>query len=363
MLNMTRPRPPYLHRETTRHGKTVWYVKVGGRRTRLRALYGSPEFMAQYQAAIAGAEFAAKPKTDSASLAWLIARYRDSSAWSALSMATRRQRENIFKHVIAHDGDQPFAAVTKKALIAARERRKDTPAQANNLVKAMRGLFKWAHDSELVDIDPASDVGALKVRSEGFHAWSEAEVAQFEARWPIGTRERLAFDVLLYTGLRRGDAVRLGRQHIRDGIFRIRTEKTGTEIIAPLLPALAASPTGDLAFIAGERGKPMVKEAFGNWFRQVCAKAGVPGSAHGLRKAGAARAANNGATAAQLDAIFGWTDPKMASHYTQSADRARLARDGMKMLSGTVSEQPIAAPKAKVRTRGLKSQGNQQDKN
>lgn len=359
MPDMPRPRPPYLHRETTRHGRVVWYVRIAGRRTRLRAPYGSPEFAAEYQAAINGREIAKAPRSDTASLAWLIARYRDSSAWGSLSMATRRQRENIFKHVIDRDGDQPFAAVTRKALIDARERHKDTPAQANNLIKAMRGLFGWALESEMIAVDPTRDVTMIKTRTTGFHAWTEEELSRFEARWTIGARERLAFDLLLYTGLRRGDAVKLGRQHVRDGVFRIKTEKTGVEIVAPILPALAASiaasPTGDLAFVAGERGKPMTKESFGNWFREACTAAKCPGSAHGLRKAGATRAANNGATVAQLGAIFGWTGAKMASLYTQGADRARLARDAMKMLSGTGSEQSIVAPKAKVRTPRLKA--------
>lgn len=360
MCTMPRPRPPYLHKETTRHGRTVWYVRIEGRRTRLRAAYGSPEFAAEYQAAIEGRKEAPAPRSDSASLAWLIARYRGSSAWATLSLATRRQRDNIFKQVISRDGDQPFAAVTKKAIIDARERRKDTPAQANNLIKALRGLFKWALESEMITVDPACDVGMIETHGEGFHAWSEEEITRFEARWPTGTRERLAFDLLLYTGLRRGDAVRLGRQHVRDGVFRIKTEKTGVEIVAPVLPALAASiaasHTGDLAFIAGDRGKPMTKESFGNWFRASCTAAGCPGSAHGLRKAGATRAANNGATVAQLGAIFGWTGAKMASLYTQTADRARLARDAMKMLTGTGSEQSIVAPQSKVRARGRKPQ-------
>jgi integrase len=43
-------------------------------------------------------------------------------------------------------------------------------------------------------------------------------VTAYEKRWPIGTRQRVWLDVLLYTGLRRGDAVRLGRQHIREGV-------------------------------------------------------------------------------------------------------------------------------------------------
>ena len=106
----------------------------------------------------------------------------------------------------------------------------------------------------------------LSVKSDGFHVWTDDEVARFEARWPIGTRERLAFDLLLYTGLRRGDAVRLGRQHVKAGWFRIAAEKNGVIVEAPILPPLQrsieASPTGDLAFIAGERGNPMAKESF-----------------------------------------------------------------------------------------------------
>ena len=146
----------------------------------------------------------------------------------------------------------------------------------------------------------------------------------------------MALTILLYTGLRRGDAVRLGRQHIKDGIITLRAGKTGTQIIIPVLPELAAiinaSRTGDLAFIAGERGRPMTKEFFGNWFHGACQAAGVPGSAHGLRKAGATRAAENGATVAQLEAIYGWTGGKMASLYTRQADRAKLAREAMGKL-------------------------------
>ena len=69
--------------------------------------------------------------------------------------------------------------------------------------------------------------------------WSEEEIERFEAYWPIGTRERLALAILLYTGLRRGDAVRLGRQHVADGLIKIRTEKCDVQIIIPILPELA----------------------------------------------------------------------------------------------------------------------------
>jgi integrase len=96
--------------------------------------------------------------------------------------------------------------------------------------------------------------------------------------------------------------------------------------------SLTEGPTDDLAFIVGEYGRPMVKESFGTWFREACAAAGVPGSAHGLRKAAATRLANNGASVSQLEAIFGWLGAKMASLYTRTADRKKLARDAMPMM-------------------------------
>lgn len=238
--------------------------------------------------------------------------------------------------VLRKAASMPLSVLTRQTISRGREDRKGTPAQANNFVKLMRGLCKWAADAELIPTDVAKDVGMMKVKTTGFPAWTEADIERFEARWPIGTRERVAFDVLLYTGLRRGDVVKLGRQHVRDGVFRIKTEKTGAEIIAPILPPLAASlaagPTGDLHFIVGGSGRPMSKEGFGNWFGEVCRAAGVRKSAHGLRKAGASRAASAGATVDQLKAIFGWTDNKTPSIYTGSADRERLAYDAMSKL-------------------------------
>src|SRR5262245_4363088 len=86
----------------------------------------------------------------------------------------------------------------------------------------------------------------------------------YEARWPMGTRQRVWLAVLLYTGLRRGDAMRLGKQHVRNGVATLRTAKTGTDVHIPLLPALIealqAGPTAELAFICGINGKPMTKE-------------------------------------------------------------------------------------------------------
>ena len=189
--------------------------------------------------------------------------------------------------------------------------------QARHFLDAMRGLFRWALKAGLVKADPTVGVDNPPRKSgEGFIPWTEEHVTAYEARWPIGTRQRVWLDVLLYTGLRRGDAVRLGRQHVRDGVATIKTEKSGCtiEVTLPILPVLAsdlgAGPCGDLAFIVARTGEPLTKESFGNQFRDACKAAGVPGSAHGVRKIAATRAANAGATEAELEAIFGWTEPQ-----------------------------------------------------
>jgi integrase len=352
---------PYLHREITRHGTAVWYVKKGERprlRVRIRGEYGTPEFNAAYQAAISGVPASAgplpAPKLHSASLEWLLARYRETTGWTRLSPATRRQRENIFLQIIKTAGGQPYDAITHSVIAAGVDRRAETPSQARNFLDAMRGLFRWAAKAGHVDVDPTVETkNPPRPKGSGFPMWTEEQMGAYEGRWPVGTRQRVWLDVLAYTGLRRGDAVRLGRQHVRDGVAKLKTEKSGhtTTVTLPILPALAmtlaAGPCGDLTFIVGANGKPLTKESFGNLFREACNAAGVPGSAHGVRKIAATRAAQNGATVAQLEAIFGWHGGGMASHYTKEADRDRLAREAMRLLS---NDDPMFAPGNAVRT-------------
>jgi len=334
---MIRPMPPNLYLERNRHGTAVFYVRVGkGPRIRVRGAYGSSEFASNYNTAILGIAPQSGPVTATGTLGWLIERYEDSSAWERLSAATKRQRGYVFKTVAKRAGDTPLSSITAKVIRQGVEDRAKTPFAANGFLKTMRVLFQWAKRAQLVEVDPTAGVMGFPNKTDGHHTWTDEEIATFETRWSVGTRERLAFALLLYTGLRRGDAAILGRQHIRDGVITMRTGKTGQQVTIPVLPELAeiinATKTGDLAFIATAAGRPMTAESFGSWFHEACKAAGVHGSAHGLRKAGATRAANNGATTAQLNAIYGWTGEKMASLYTRNADRARLARDAMRKL-------------------------------
>lgn len=356
MNAMPRPRPLHLRHETTRHGEKVWYVRRGeGPRIRLREPFGTKAFWAEYEQAVRGRapEAAARKAQTVGSLGWLIDSYMASAQWTTeLSAATRAQRAGILKETKRAAGSEPADGINKLSIQQGMDRRAAQPHGANNWLKTMRGLFGWAVKLDLIPADPTRSVKLLKGANDktGFHEWSEEEVARFENRWPVGTRERLALDILLYTGLRRGDAARLGRPHIRNGVIRIRAEKTDEQVeirlLDPLATSIAAAPTGDLTFIATEKGRPYTKESFGNWFRDVCVATGLPGRAHGLRKAGARRAAESGATDLELNAWFGWADgSRQSATYTRGANRGRLAGN----LADKLTAVSDAAPTIPVR--------------
>lgn len=342
MQDMPRPRPPYLEKIVSRSGDVFWYVRRSraSKRIRIRAEYGSLEFQAEYEAALAGQPIPKRGEARSGSLKWLLTRYRETTAWQSLSPATRRQRENIFRHVIKSAGDEPFVRITKSVIASGRDRRHNTPSQARNFLDAMRGMFRWACEAGHVKIDPTADVkNPPRHKGGGFPEWTEDDLLAYEARWPVGTKERLWLHVLLYTGGRRGDSVRIGRQHVRDGSLYFVTEKTETPVIIPLLAPLKATidvcPHGDLTFICGARGLPLTKESFGNMFSSAARAAGVKKSAHGVRKVAATRCAEAGATIHELNAIFGWNGTTMAMHYTKLAERKRLAAGAAEKMIGT----------------------------
>ena len=356
---MPRPRPPHLHRETNRHGATVWYVRVGkGSRIRIKAEYGSPEFEDAYQEALAGGKPQAHGKAARGTLEWLWSLYRQAGAWTDLSLATRRQRENIMLSVLKTGGKEPLSRITKKSVEKGVERRKATPSQAKHFVTTLRGMFEWAVAGDLARFDPTRGVNfktSIKAaKSPGFPVWTDDDIAAYEKRWPRGTRERVAFDIYLYTGLRRGDAAKVGKQHVNDGVIAIQTEKTGMWVHIPIQPELQttlnAGPLGDLAFIGNvANGNPLTKESLGNFFRDACRAAGIKKSAHGIRKAAATNAADNGATESELEAIFAWSGGQMASLYTRSANRKRLAAGAANKMARTKTETSIPSPEQKVR--------------
>ncbi len=329
LMAMPRPRKPYVQRETSRHGKTVWYFRRGdGPRVRLPGAYESPEWLSAYERALAqGAPEPKASKPATGTIRWLVDEYRKSAGFRTLGPSTRRVRERLLERLIDENGDVYLEDVDRKALEEARDRRArggEAPEAGNAFMKLMRVLLDFAIERGTIDHNPADKVKNLKSNPDGFHTWTLEEVERFEARHPVGTMARLALDVLLYTGVRRQDAVRLGRQHIRGGVVTIRRRRrAGRRTSSSRCRCSSRSPgasprrrrAGEMTLIVTHFGRPFSDAGFGNWFRARCDEAGVPGSAHGLRKASATRAAEAGATTTELMAMFGWTTAKEAERY------------------------------------------------
>jgi integrase len=245
-------------------------------------------------------------------------------------------RRAILENFRAEHGDKRVALMLRPHIEKLLARK--SPAAARNWLKSLRGLLQFAVANGFREDDPSSGIKLLRHKSDGFHTWSEGEIEQFEAKHPIGSKPRVALGLLLYTAQRRGDVVRMGRQHIRNGALHVRQNKTGTTLEIPLRPDLSAildaSASGHLTLATTEHGKPFSAAGFGNWFREQCDKAELPKqcSAHGLRKAACRRLAEAGCTVKQIAAISGHRSLSEVQRYTDAADQAQLARDAMRTL-------------------------------
>ena len=340
---MQRPNWPGLERRKSRHGKVCWYVRVGhGPRHRLKCEPGGAGFRVEYETALATmlkGEKPVDPKSKGPSkgtLNWLWTQYVNSWAWDKLAPSTREQRENLMKHVLVGGGTIPLEMITKKIIIEGREKRKATPTQANHYLKTLKQLFKWAIEAEHMTVNPVDGVSWIEeAATGGYPEWTDEDEAKFIAKWPLGTRQYVAFMVHACTGLRRGDAVRIGRQHFgKDGKIRITSEKNSAELFIPIHPklveAIQACPPIGLSVLETSRGKPWVKESYGNTFHDwtieaEIIEAGKAKNSHGIRKLAATRVCEAGASIHEMMALFGWKDPAMAEVYAKARDQKKLA--------------------------------------
>ena len=343
--------PPGCTEDRDRHKNVRIYFRARGKRkVRLRGVPWTPAFMADYEEAKGNA-----PATTGSAVTgtwrWLCIKYfAGCSHYKRLDPRTQHVRnlilESTFREPIAPGSpkffrDMPLSKFDPKAVEVLRDRKIDAPEAANNRVKAIRQVLKFGIKAEYIANNAARDVEKFKSGSTGYHTWTIEEVQQFEARHPVGSKARLALALLLFTGQRRSDAIRFGRQHMRRGKL-IFTQHKGrnhkpTRLSLPVLPVLRsiidASPVGDLTFLVTDFGKQFGDAGFGNKFRDWCDQAGLRHcTAHGLRKAGAKIAADNGATSHQLMAIFGWSSLEMAELYTKAADQSKLAEGAMHLL-------------------------------
>ena len=241
-----------------------------------------------------------------------------------------------------------------------------SPHPANNRLKVWRSACNWWLDQSLITLNPAAEVKRRKLpKSGGFVAWLETDIEAFRGFWPLESAERLAFELLHWTGARMGDAIALTEGMIgKDGWLTYTQAKTDNQVVLPfrapapefaesegqafLLSALDARPSRHAVFVVTIFGKPRSVKAASAWFAAAARAAGVTGkSAHGLRKRRAGLMAGNGATTNQIAAWLGHESLKMVEHYTKSADRKR-------MLAGTGREQKSSNFPAEVPKQAIK---------
>jgi len=338
-----RMRVKNVERWKDRHGKTRYYYRIGkGSRFPMRGPEGSPEFWEDYQAATCG-QTDAKPsfrRAEAGTMRWLVEQYYKSSAFNEISDGYKRTRRGILDHFCEQHGKKRYAQLEAHHLRKIRDGMQDRPGAANNLLKALRQVFKCAVNYGYLDANPAAVVERLNPKNKtGFHAWSYEEVKQFEDRHPIGKKARLALALLLYTAQRRSDVVRMGRQHTKDGWITITQQKTSKAISIPVLDELQrvidASPVGDLTYLVTAYDRPFTANGFGNWFRKKCDEAGLPQcAAHGLRKAAAARLADIGCSIHEIMSITGHESVAEVQRYTRTAQQKRLAESVRKRIDG-----------------------------
>lgn len=334
---------PYLMADVDRHGNIRFYVRIKGRpKIRLPLPAGGAEFVAAYARATADKSPAVN-RTAEGTFRALCLMYYESAAFKGSDLSTQNWRRRALNRICneKNGGFWPVKDVDAYVVQELRDELAEQPVVANARLKALSALFKWAASKRHVAANPTVGVPRLKYASSGHHTWTLEEIETFRQRHSLGTKARLAMEIMFCTTGRREDAVRLGPQHVRNGQVRFVQAKNehfdpidvDIPLRADLAAAIAACPSGHLTFLVTEYGKPFSAAGFGNWFRARCDEAGLKHcSAHGLRKAMATWLADVGASEHEIMSVTGHKTLAEVERYTKKANRKRLAQSAMNRL-------------------------------
>ena len=357
----------YFVEEPNRHGTPRRYVRRNGKRIRITEDFdptpGAKQSAAWTKAYAAALEATATPaprkptterttdsKPKAGTFGALATAYFDSGEFKSLDADSQRVRRGIITSCLKQTNKNeamehcPVDKLTAAKIRALRDAKRSTPGAANNRKKYLSAMFSWAVEGGHMAANPCRDVKKVRYATDGFHTWTVEEVRQYCEHHKVGSKARLALALLLFTGVRRSDVVRLGKpQENGDGTalrFVVRKTRWRKARVTekPILPVLRlvldSSPLGRFTYLETEHGRAFKSSnSFGNKMREWCDQAKLPHcSAHGLRKAGATIAAENGATVNQLMALYDWETAAQAIKYTQAADRKRLAASAAPLL-------------------------------
>ncbi|MEN3176398.1 tyrosine-type recombinase/integrase [Gluconobacter sp. OJA] len=344
---MTTLRLPYIQRFKDRHGKVRYYFRKKGQKSIPLPDLRDPAFIAAYQAAASGAEprgLDAAKVTRTGSLRDVIESWYVTAHFKTLEESTKAVYRRLLERMRGADyAANPVLLMESRHVRMIMARHNDSPTTANRMLRLLSMLMEHAIHMGWAENNPTAGVPRMKIKSDGIHSWTDDEIARYEARWPSGTRERRALALLLYTGQRRSDVVKMGPRSLTGHGIHVRQQKTGTELVIPIHEQLRVElnqwqPSGAGTFLATEKGRPMSVNNFYNQFIDWCREAGLPAgcSPHGLRKAAARRLAEAGCTTHQIAAITGHRSLAEVARYTRAAEQVELARSAMSRLRPNV---------------------------
>lgn len=332
--------PDNVTEYTDRHGgKRYRFRKAGLPTYHFRNQPGTPEFMEEYLLAKAAAKPAPEPRYEAGTVDAVIAALYATPRWRKMKPSSRRTYQGIIEKFRAKHGTRKIKAITTAMIDKKLGEMESTPAAANNYRKSLARVFRQAIKMGLMKHNPVEATDAYKMEGDGYHTWTEEEIAAYEAKWPVGTRERLAFALLLHTAVRRSDMIKIGPANRNGDRLNLDHEKNDSETSIPITPELeeAIAPFSDTTgpYLQTMHGKPYTADGFGNWFRRKVKDAGLPlgCSPHGLRKAMSRRLAESGATNQQGRAVTGHKTDKEFTRYAAKANKARMADDAMANVS------------------------------
>jgi integrase len=254
-----------------------------------------------------------------------------------LAEETRKTRRRIIERFRIEHGEKRVALLRREhilQMLAKIERR----STKRHWLKAIRGLLSFAVPT-MIGTDPTEGIPNVKLpKTKGHHTWTDDEIAQYRTHWPLGTQQRLVMEFALETASRRGEVVRLGPQHMRNGRIRIERTHGSSDVDIPVSPELKAAceamPKSHLTYIISAQGKPRSKYGLGNDFARWVSEAGLPKNCrlHGLKKSGMRRRAEAGNTTHELMAFSGHKTLSEVENYTKDADMKRLADSGAEKM-------------------------------
>jgi integrase len=221
----------------------------------------------------------------------------------------------------------------------------DRPGAKLSILKILRVLIRHAIDIGWLQNDPS--LGIKRPKTQEIRSWTDAEIAAFEDHWPMDTKQRLAFELMLHTGQRRSDVHRMTWTDVSETTIRVVQQKTGHKLAIPLhqrlreVLAVAQRDRKHVTIITTAYGRPFTVDGFSQWLRTAITKAGLPIECqpHGLRKAAGRRLAEAGCTAHEIMAVLGHKTLSEAERYTREADQARLAVAALAKLEGRITNR------------------------